>query len=144
MESPQGGKRMTLLALPNLYSEQEAAKALSLSVDTVRRARRDGSMPFRRLGNRVRYTETDLLEYLERRRENGICPIKMANPESMATIGLASAPEAKTGIEHGSTPMLDKPAASRLARQTFGKPATASQLGSWKTERSATKGPQTS
>jgi excisionase family DNA binding protein len=129
---------MSILALPTLYTEQEAATALQMSPDTLQRHRRRGTIPFRQIGNRIRYTESDITEFLDRCREN-ICPPTRTSPDVTEPIGLANAPEAQTGIELGLTPALDKPAASRLARLTFGKPTNDSQLGSWKTDQPAMK-----
>jgi excisionase family DNA binding protein len=129
---------MSILAVPKLYTEQEAAAALQMSPDKLQRLRRRGSVPYRQIGNRVRYTESDINEFLDRCREN-VCPQSKPNREAMEPIGLVNATEAQTGIALGSTPALDKPAASRLARLTFGKPTNDSQLGSWKTDQPAMK-----
>lgn len=126
---------MNVVALPKLFSEREAAASLGLSVDTMQRARAAGRIRFKRLGNgkgRIRYTESDLLDYLERCEENS-CRQNTKSPVKSDPIGLASAQTASNGAEHGTTPPLDKRAGSRLARAAFKKPMTGSPIGTWRT-----------
>jgi excisionase family DNA binding protein len=48
-----------------LLSEHDAAKRLNLSVKTLRRWRSEGSgLAFRKLGRAVRYSESDLAEFI--------------------------------------------------------------------------------
>lgn len=54
-----------------LLTEDEAAKALQVCGRTLRKARQEGSLPFIRIGRTIRYTETDLTQFIERARE---CP----------------------------------------------------------------------
>lgn len=133
---------MTLITLPRHCSEAEAAAALGVSIDTLQRVRRAGKIRFRRLGTgrgRIRYTEADLLDYLERCKESTCQTV----PCDMANTGLASDPTARSGAEHGTTPESVKHAAHRLAQTTLRKPTADSLRGSWKTARPATSDPQT-
>ena len=51
--------------IPKLLSVDEAAQALNISVSAVRRAVADRRMPHRRSGGRIRFTESDLEEFVE-------------------------------------------------------------------------------
>lgn len=57
---------MTPTPLPRLWTEAEVAEYLSVNPETVARERRRGRLPFRRIGGRIRYTDSDLREYLDR------------------------------------------------------------------------------
>ncbi len=48
------------------YTTGEAAKILRSSPVSLWRARRDGLLTFRRVMGKILYTETDLLDFLER------------------------------------------------------------------------------
>jgi len=48
-----------------VYNKTEAAKKLTISVETVNKAMRDGKLPFHKYGQRVMFTEADLLAFLE-------------------------------------------------------------------------------
>lgn len=49
-----------------LLNEREASKALNIAVATLRRWRWSGKGPaFRKLGDAVRYAESDLQEYVD-------------------------------------------------------------------------------
>ena len=59
------------LCLPRGYTEEEAAALLTeagweITARTLRRARDAGTISFRQFGGKVRYTEADLLAYIER------------------------------------------------------------------------------
>ncbi len=106
------------LRIPKLLTEREAAEVFGVSVDTIRRLRRTGKIAHTRIGGRIRYTEDHLLTYLEREtrpcrgdRENGL--------ERSADAGSASGQTALPGAEHGSTDLLDKHGAHRLAQRIF-------------------------
>jgi len=47
------------------YSESEAAKKIGVSAYTLYRLRRQGKIPFRRLGTCIRYTDQDIQKILE-------------------------------------------------------------------------------
>jgi len=57
---------MTPTALPALWTEAEVAEYLGVNPETVARERRRGRLPFRKIGGLIRYTDSDLREYLER------------------------------------------------------------------------------
>lgn len=52
-----------------LLTEDQAAQALSLCTRTLRKARHQGTLSFVRIGRTVRYTESDLAQFIERSRE---------------------------------------------------------------------------
>lgn len=106
--------------IPKLLIEREAAEAFGVSVDTIRRLRRAGKIAHTCIGGRIRYTEHHLTAYLEREtrpclgdKENGL--------ERSADTGSASGQTALLGAEHGSTDLLDKHGAHRLAQRIFNK-----------------------
>ncbi len=55
----------TLMQLPHLLTEREAAAALGISIDTLRRERRRGRIDYVKIGARVRHTEKHLVDYIE-------------------------------------------------------------------------------
>ena len=58
-----------------LLTETDAAERLSLSTRTLRKARRDGLLPYILIGRAVRYTVDDLESYIERLRQvQSACP----------------------------------------------------------------------
>ncbi len=64
---------MSAIRLPEAFTEAKAAELLTaagwdISERTLRRAREKGEIAFRMIGGKVRYTEADLLDYLERGR----------------------------------------------------------------------------
>ena len=133
---------MAVIPLPKTYTEKEAAEALGFSVDTLQRMRAAGKIRYRRLGNgrgRIRYTQFDLEHYLESCEEGAWQTNDLGNA---GLIGSASDPIAQSGAEHGSR--LDKPAALRLAQQTFRQPSTDSLRGMWRTAPCETNNPQAS
>lgn len=135
---------MNVIALPKLVTETQAAQMLQCSTDTLARARGTGKLRFRRMGNgrgRIRYTEADLLDYLNRCEENGWHG-EADGRDSLDPTGSASDQTAINGAALGSR--LDKPAASRLAHRTFRKPANGSLTGMWRTAPPATNDPQAS
>ncbi|WP_397603919.1 helix-turn-helix domain-containing protein [Sphingorhabdus sp.] len=132
-----------IFKLPALYSEAEAAECLNISVGTLQRIRREGRIRYRRFGTgdgRIKYTLDDLNDYIERITEGG-WHRKQQERDKSDPIGFLNVPAATTGIEHGSTPPLDKHAASRLAQTTLNKPKTPSFNGLWKTARSLNNHP---
>lgn len=52
-----------------LMTEDEAAQALRLCAKTLRKARQQGELSFVRIGRNVRYSESDLAQFIERSRE---------------------------------------------------------------------------
>lgn len=51
--------------LKDLKTEDEASSYLRISRVTLCRQRRKGRISFRKVGGQIRYTESDLKEYLE-------------------------------------------------------------------------------
>jgi hypothetical protein len=95
--------------LPELFTEAEAAERLGISKATLTRERMVGRIGAIRIGQRIiRYTDEILSEYL-RQCESG----------KSATTGSAGGATPTAGAGPGSTPLLDRPSASRLAQQTF-------------------------
>jgi len=50
--------------MPIIYTKRTAAKALGVSIRTISRAMDAGLLPYRRLGARVIFTDSDLTSYL--------------------------------------------------------------------------------
>lgn len=97
--------------LPDLFTEAEAAKRMGISKATLTRERMANRIGAIRIGQRViRYTDEILREYL-RQCESG----------KSATTGYRKGRDQDSGAEPGSTPLLDRPSAHRLAQATFGK-----------------------
>lgn len=108
------------IRLPRLLTERDAAKALGVSNDTLFRERRRGRIAFTLIGNRVRYTEAHLAEYIENRTQR--CRAnETIDRSSSANTGLANGPTPKCGAGAGLIPAHDKRAAHRLAQSTFKK-----------------------
>lgn len=127
---------MSVVPLPHLLSEAEAAARLGVSKDTMQRERKRGRMPYRRIGGRIKYTEDDLLTYIRRSGENQ-CPTN--DPDRSETIGSAGDQGARSGTEPGSIGSLDRHAASALARRTFRTRSSDSLNGSSPTPDRETK-----
>jgi excisionase family DNA binding protein len=58
-EKEVGGKMV------KVFNKKEAAKALNISVETLNRYKKAGKLPFHQIGDRVVFTENDLLTFLE-------------------------------------------------------------------------------
>src|SRR4051794_19309337 len=100
--------------LPRLLSEAEAAEALGVSHDTLLRERRRDRISYTLIGNRVRYTEAHLAEYIESRTKR--CRVSdTSDPEKLAGSGSAGGPIPTNGAGPGSIATLDRLAAHRLA-----------------------------
>ncbi|MXP42943.1 helix-turn-helix domain-containing protein [Allopontixanthobacter sediminis] len=54
---------------PALLTEHEAAEALRVCTRTLRKARQEGALPYVRFGRTIRYTESDLTQFIEKARE---------------------------------------------------------------------------
>jgi len=52
-----------------MRTKQEAAKILRIHVDGIDRLRRRGELRARKIGNLIRFTDEDLAEFINRRRE---------------------------------------------------------------------------
>ncbi len=107
-----------ILAFPILITEKEAAEKLCISLATIRRERHRERIAYRRVGSSIKYTEADLIEYLD----NGKVPCKTSNtPDKSESIGCHSEKDRTPGAERGSTSVHDKQSAHRLALKTFSK-----------------------
>jgi len=51
--------------MPNVYSKRSAAKALGISTETLDNYREKGKLPWRKIGTRVLFTESDLAAFLD-------------------------------------------------------------------------------
>lgn len=104
--------------LPILLTEKEAAEKLFISLATIRREMQREKIAYRRIGGSIKYTESDLIEYLD----NGRVPCKTSNtPDKSESIGCQSEKDRTPGAEPGSTSVHDKQSAHRLAQMTFSK-----------------------
>ena len=107
-----------ILTLPKLFTEKEAAEKLNTSVATIRGERGRGNIAYRRIGGSIKYTEADLIEYLD----NGRVPCKKSTtPDKLGSIGYRSEKDRTPGAVPGSTSVHDKQSAHRLAQMTFSK-----------------------
>lgn len=48
-----------------IFNKTTAAKALGISTETIDRYRKMGKLPYRQIGNRIVFTESDLIKFLE-------------------------------------------------------------------------------
>ena len=110
------------MTVPQLFSEQEVAKRLRCSVDTIRRERKRGLIGYQLVGSRIYYTEDQIIEYLEIKRI-GPCHTKITNEQGkLGIIGSHNVRTVRSGAGHGSIRTPDRHAAHHLAQLTFGKP----------------------
>lgn len=58
--------------VPELLTVADVARLLKISVSSVRRLQRRRQLPFVKVGGRVRYTRSDVAEYLARQRVEAI------------------------------------------------------------------------
>ena len=49
----------------NVYDRKNAAKLLGLSKETIDRYRKGGKLPYRKIGDRIMFTEKDLNAFLD-------------------------------------------------------------------------------
>jgi hypothetical protein len=107
-------------ALPKLITEKEAAEMLNISLATIRRERNRENISYRRIAGSIKYTEEDLIEYLD----NGRVSCKRNNTLAKSGItGCHSEKGLTPGVGPGSTSVHDKQSAHRLAQMTFRKPS---------------------
>lgn len=71
---------------PELMTTAEAAEKLGRSEDWLAKAARDGVVPSRKVGQKRRFLDQDLLDYLESVRQ-GIRDPYARNPRSQAKVG---------------------------------------------------------
>ena len=123
----------SIFSLPQLLTEQEVAKALGCSVDTVRRERKRGKLGFTRIGGRIRHTDDQVRMYISNQREDP-CEKNRPGSEKSEVIGSANGAAARLGAEPGSIAQRDRLAAHRSAQKILMKPSSRSPRGSWPTE----------
>ena len=111
-----------VVRVPKLLTEPEAAKALGVSVDTLRRLRKARKIGYTRVGGRVRYTEQHLADYIDRENVEPCRGNETTDPARSATIGCCSGQTARSGAGPGSMPQLDRSDVHRLAQTIFKRP----------------------
>ncbi len=93
---------MSATSLPRLMTEAEVALYLGANPETVARERRRGRLPFRKIGGLIRYTDSDLREYLDR------CA---STSKTAAGSGTSAGP---TPESHGGSALAKEIAAGRI------------------------------
>ena len=110
-----------LIRLPRLLTEAEAAQALGVSVDTLRRERKAGKIRHTVIRGRIRYTENHLLEYIEAG-ERGACTASAISDSAKSEdVGCQSGLTAPRGVGPGSISEPDRHAAHHSAQMIFNK-----------------------
>ena len=100
---------------PKLYSEGAVAKALNLSLSTMARLRKDGQIPFIKLGAQIRYTP-ELIQEIIQVLTVPVC-LKTVSKSGNTTSPANTIPQ--SGKQPGTTAKNDKLAAHHLAQKTF-------------------------
>ncbi|HHW4682332.1 MAG TPA: helix-turn-helix domain-containing protein [Xylella sp.] len=99
--------------LPELYTEDEAARYLGVSEVTLRRFQKQKKIGYVRIAKTPKYTEHHLLKYLEQ---------QTCFPASVSeTTGSNKEKDQPCGIGRGAT-LRDVSSALRLAQETLAKP----------------------
>lgn len=112
---------MSAITKLELLTEQQAASELGISKATLTRVRLSGKIQAIRMGQRIiRYTHEALNEYIQ----------QCSASDKSATTGSPSAPDRSSGAEPGTTPLLDRQSAHRLAQMTFRQRKSRSPNGS--------------
>jgi len=52
--------------MTNIFNKRSASKALGISIETLDKFRKKGSLPFHRIGDQIIFTEDDLLAFLKK------------------------------------------------------------------------------
>ena len=107
-----------IATLPELLTEEQAAKKLGVSAITLQRLRLRGRIECHKIGRLVRYTEKQLTEYLETAR----CRAE-SDRAKLETTGSQKGQTPKCGAAPGLTEILGKPGAKALALQTLKRPS---------------------
>tara|TARA_R110002051_G_scaffold132115_1_gene205788 strand:+ start:358 stop:753 length:396 start_codon:yes stop_codon:yes gene_type:complete len=105
------------------YSEEEAAKELGMSKQTLKRLREQGRIGFVRVSKRkLSFFGFQLAEFLLNAIEDTTCQDTPRMTDiRLATSGSANDQEARPGIECGTTPKLTGPDALASARRILKK-----------------------
>lgn len=105
-----------------LLTEQQVADRLGVKVCTVANERKRGKLGFTPVGAKIRVSDQQLNEYLQRQKVEA-CVSGNQNPDRSATIGLPKSRVATgstmRGATHGMMVALDKHVVSALAQRTF-------------------------
>ena len=48
----------------NVFSRKDTAKILGVSVETIDRLRKEGKLPYHKIGDRIVFTESDIAAFL--------------------------------------------------------------------------------
>lgn len=119
-------------SFPRLMKEREAAAALGVSIDTLRRERQRGRIGYAVVGGRPRYLERHLAAYLDQQ-DVKPCESEPTARAKSATTGSLSGPTPPCGVAPGSMLLPDRQAAHRLALTILQPPASPSPDGSHST-----------
>src|SRR5690606_19294311 len=101
-----------------LLTEAEAAGWLGVSIFTVQRERKRGSIGFTMIGNRARYSVPDLQSYVDSKSTKPC--LKPASKSEPTTSPSTQIP--LSGKLLGTKPIPDKQSALALAQKTFKTP----------------------
>jgi excisionase family DNA binding protein len=104
------------IKIPALFPEKEAARLLEISVSTLVRLRKSGAIKAKKIGNRWKYREDWLLEFLDK--EDNPCKT-FSESESISSVRDQTAP---SGVHAGTTHKLDRHAAHLSAQKILKKP----------------------
>lgn len=135
----------TYAILPRLLTERQAADALGVSSDTLRRERRRRRIGYVMIGGRPRYTEQHLATYLD---AHEVQPCDESTiptaPVILEITGLVGVPAAPHGAGRGLTPADDKRVEHRSALAILQPLVSRSRSGSPKTSQQTTLRPEIS
>ena len=122
-----------VVGLPVLLTEKTAAARIGVSLTTLQRHRRAGAIECTKIGRCVKYTEQQILDYLESCK----CREKPA-PLNSENISSANGAIRRTGADAGLIPSRDRQNAKVLALKTLRKQQSSSKAGSSNTENNHT------
>ena len=114
-----------IVNLPKLYTVDDVASYLDVSVDTVRREVKRGKLGYTRIGGRMRFTEDQITGYVGNQRSDP-CESESKDGHKLVGAGSPNAETAVFGAEHGLTPKQDRHVVHRSAQQIFSKPNSSS------------------
>ena len=110
------------IRLPKLHKEHKAAKALNVSVYTLRRLRKARKIGYTRIGERAHYTDRHLADYIEKENVEPCQDSKTSGLAGSAITGCRSDQTVRSGAGPGSIPQLGRQDAHRLAQTIFKRP----------------------
>jgi helix-turn-helix protein len=110
---------MSVVSIPALLTEQQAAEKLGISIYTLQRIRKRREISFISIGRKAKYSEHHLAEY----REAQTCHAERKPAQTRsADIGSPNAEIRRTGAEPGITTQGARHAAQALAKQILSAP----------------------